>query len=275
MTARLTIDQIREVRRRLELGETRNQIASTMNLKWKRVDYWMRMNEARITQLEEVMDLKSIQCRFESDCGYHYSYLLGCYLGDGYLNPQGKYTWKIRITTDEKYPELIQYQRNALQNVCGNSHVVKHTNAGCVDVFAYNKNLPCWFPQHGKGRKHTRPIVLEKWQQEIVDNYPWEFIRGLYHTDGSRYIQKQNERQYLRYNLTNSSKDIIDLFASTCDKVNIRYVISSRLNQYAGLIVKTAATQPTTKWTLTINRAEDVKEMDRRLGPKTIPTPLC
>jgi hypothetical protein len=25
------------------------------------------------------------------------------------------------------------------------------------------------FPQHGPGRKHERPIVLEPWQLEIVD----------------------------------------------------------------------------------------------------------
>ncbi len=42
------------------------------------------------------------------------------------------------------------------------------------------------FPQDGPGKKHERPIALEPWQQEIVDAHPWEFIRGLIHSDGCR-----------------------------------------------------------------------------------------
>ena len=42
------------------------------------------------------------------------------------------------------------------------------------------------FPQHGPGRKHERPIVLEDWQQAIVDEHPWAFLRGLIHSDGCR-----------------------------------------------------------------------------------------
>ena len=45
---------------------------------------------------------------------------------------------------------------------------------------------PCLFPQHGPGRKHERPIGLAGWQQEIVAAYPWDFLRGLLHSDGAR-----------------------------------------------------------------------------------------
>ena len=31
------------------------------------------------------------------------------------------------------------------------------------------QHWPCLFPQHGPGRKHERPIVLEHWQRVIVD----------------------------------------------------------------------------------------------------------
>lgn len=45
---------------------------------------------------------------------------------------------------------------------------------------------PCLFPQHGPGRKHERPIVLEHWQREIVEQHPGPFLRGLFHSDGCR-----------------------------------------------------------------------------------------
>src|SRR3546814_15577428 len=38
------------------------------------------------------------------------------------------------------------------------------------------------FPQHGPGRKHERPIVLEPWQVGIVEAHPAAFLRGLFHS---------------------------------------------------------------------------------------------
>jgi hypothetical protein len=34
--------------------------------------------------------------------------------------------------------------------------------------------------------RHTRTIALEDWQQEIVDDHPGPFLRGLIHSDGCR-----------------------------------------------------------------------------------------
>jgi hypothetical protein len=34
------------------------------------------------------------------------------------------------------------------------------------------KHGPCLFPQHGPGRKHDRPIVLEEWQTDVVRACP-------------------------------------------------------------------------------------------------------
>jgi hypothetical protein len=48
------------------------------------------------------------------------------------------------------------------------------------------KHWPCLFPQHGPGRKHERPILLEDWQREIVERHPGDFLRGLFHSDGCR-----------------------------------------------------------------------------------------
>ena len=55
---------------------------------------------------------------------------------------------------------------------------------GCTGTNLGWKHWPCLFPQHGPGRKHTRPIVLEDWQRDIVELHPHLFIRGLLHSDG-------------------------------------------------------------------------------------------
>jgi hypothetical protein len=45
-------------------------------------------------------------------------------------------------------------------------------------------------PQDGPGRKHERKIELEPWQHEIVNNYPGDFARRLFHSDGCRLINR-------------------------------------------------------------------------------------
>ena len=57
---------------------------------------------------------------------------------------------------------------------------------GCVVVQSHWKHWPCLFPQHGPGRKHERPIVLEDWQRAVIEAHPGAFLRGLFHSDGSR-----------------------------------------------------------------------------------------
>jgi hypothetical protein len=42
----------------------------------------------------------------------------------------------------------------------------------------------------GPGKKHDRPIILEPWQEEIVAAHPGRFLRGLFHSDGCRAVNK-------------------------------------------------------------------------------------
>ena len=94
-------------------------------------------------------------------------------------------------------------------------------------------------PQHGPGRKHERPIVLEPWQQAIVDEHPVAFLRGLLHSDGCRTVNrfKTNlpsgrvaEYAYPRWFFSNRSDDIRGLFCATCDAVGIRWTQSNHRN---------------------------------------------
>lgn len=81
----------------------------------------------------------------------------------------------------------------------------------------YSSHLPCLFPQDGPGMKHKRRIVLEPWQREIVEAAPWPFIRGCIRTDGCAFINRtdvhrEQPYQYLSYQFSNMSTDIVDLF---------------------------------------------------------------
>jgi hypothetical protein len=79
------------------------------------------------------------------------------------------------------------------------------------------------FPQHGRGRKHTRRIVLESWQREIIDWYPEDFLRGCIESDGSRHRRIVNGKNYPAYSFCNKSEDILALFTQACDLVGVRW----------------------------------------------------
>ena len=118
---------------------------------------------------------------------------------------------------------------------------------------AYSRHWPCLLPQHGPGVKHERPIVLEPWQREILDLYPWRFLRGLIHSDGCRSTNTihhpKKTYRYPRYNFTNHSDDIRDLFCEYCDRVDVEW---RRMN----------------RWTISVARRGSVALMDRHIGPK-------
>jgi hypothetical protein len=86
-------------------------------------------------------------------------------------------------------------------------------------------------PQHGPGRKHERPIVLEPWQREIVEAHPGDFLRGLFHSDGCRtanwarrMVQGQPKRyDYPRWEFVNHSGDILALCTWALDLCGIAW----------------------------------------------------
>ncbi len=47
-----------------------------------------------------------------------------------------------------------------------------------VFVSAYSKTWPCLIPQHGPGQKHHRPIVLEPWQEQLVERVRQIFVEA-------------------------------------------------------------------------------------------------
>lgn len=107
---------------------------------------------------------------------------------------------------------------------------------GATAVKSSAKHWPCLFPQHGPGMKHTRPIVLESWQQSIVDEHPGLFLRGLFHSDGCRvtnriirhFAGREKQYEYPRYFFSNESTDILQHCGDTLDRLGIAWRYSRR-----------------------------------------------
>jgi hypothetical protein len=98
-------------------------------------------------------------------------------------------------------------------------------------VSSYWKHWVCLMPQHGPGRKHTRPIVLAEWQQRIVSAHVEPFLRGLIHSDGTRIIAVERKGAYVRraprYAFSNRSEDILELFRVACQTSGVHCTRSS------------------------------------------------
>ncbi len=160
-----------------------------------------------------------------------YAYLLGMYLGDGHISLIHRGVFRLIVTCDLKYPDIINEVATNIVIVRGIDKVGFVFREGCVDVNAYWKHWPCVFPQHGPGRKHERLIELTDWQQQIVEVHPKALIRGLIHSDGNRHINPITRRfpsgtrryRYPRYMFTNASEDIQRIFTDALGLLDIHW----------------------------------------------------
>jgi hypothetical protein len=131
---------------------------------------------------------------------------------------------------------LITAAEDATQRVMAASAVSTRQRKGMTEVKSYSKHWPCLFPQHGPGMKHTRKIELADWQQVIVDRYPGDFARGLFHSDGYRGMNRvrrvlaDGDRwyEYPRYLFSNKSTDILGLCGAALDRLGVEWRFSRR-----------------------------------------------
>ena len=156
-----------------------------------------------------------------------------------------------------------------MRAVFPDNSVCRVRKTGCHNVKVYSKHLGCLFPQHGPGKKHERLIALEPWQQEIVDAHPWEFIRGLIHSDGCRITNwttrivggERKRYEYPRYFFTNKSDDIRRLYTDTLDKVGVEWTHSPAAATRS--TSPSPAKPPSPSWTPTSGPSTD-----RDAGPR-------
>ena len=187
-----------------------------------------------------------------------YAYLLGMYLGDGCVVRSRGSVWVV-FALDAAYPDVVA-ECVAAAEATGISHrvnVYRHDNV--VRIQASGTTWLEAFPQHGPGRKHERPIVLEPWQQEIVDAHAGAFVRGLIHSDGCRTVNRFTTRlpsgrvaeyAYPRYFFSNLSADIRALFCEACDALGVRWTLSNPRN-------------------VSVSHRESVAILERLVGPKS------
>jgi hypothetical protein len=178
-----------------------------------------------------------------------YVYLLGVYLGDGCISTHPRRVYRLRITLDAAYPNIIDEVTQAVSSVCPANRVGEVERLGYVEVYSFSKSWPCLFPQHGPGKKHLRPIRLSDWQEDLVRAAPHLLVRGLIHSDGCRFVNTGRGWRYPRYSFTNLSEDIRRIFTEACDLMGLRWTT-------AGPKVY-------------VSRKADVDRLDQLVGPKT------
>jgi len=158
-----------------------------------------------------------------------YAELLGWYLGDGHISRGRRDVFNLHIFNDQQY--VADNDRIAVLMTSVKPGGRPHTRRtrGCVITTVSWKHWPCLFPQHGPGRKHERPIVLDDWQRRIVEAHPEAFLRGLFHSDGSRVRNwatrivagEMKRYDYPRWQFTNVSLDVRELCCWALDLVDV------------------------------------------------------
>jgi hypothetical protein len=185
----------------------------------------------------------------------HYAYLLGLYLGDGYIVHHRRRVYRLTVTLDAKYPGIVSECREAIEAVMPTGRVgIQFRHGGtCAWVINSSKQWPCLLPQHGPGKKHERLIELTDWQQTAVQAHARQFLRGLIHSDGCRFTNTVRHGpkvyEYPRYNFTNRSDDIRRIFCDACDLLGVEWRVMNA-------------------WNISVARRASVARLDEFIGPK-------
>lgn len=258
-----SLEELRRVQALAELGLNDCAICRLAGIPrttvrdWRRSQRWARESQRLGTRFH------AGSCTY---CGHpahafhdldgRYAYLLGLYLGDGYIVHHRRGVYRLTITLDAKYPGIVAECREAIEAVMPTGRVGIQFRFGgtCAWVVNTSKQWPCLLPQHGPGKKHERLIELTDWQEKIVDTYGRQFLRGLIHSDGCRFTNRVRHGskvyEYPRYTFTNRSGDIKRIFCDTCDLLGIEWRVMNA-------------------WNISVARRASVARLDEFIGPKT------
>jgi len=184
-----------------------------------------------------------------------YAELLGLYLGDGHINKTAR-TYRLRLFLDSSYPVVLDQAQSVIDRVFPENRVGRQLMYGgsmtILDV--HSRHLPCLFPQHGAGLKHTREILLESWQSAIAARHPWPLIRGLIRSDGCSFLNRTGPYRYLSFYFSNRSDGVAQVFDDACEA--------------AGLAPRCNRNVRRGLWEFRINRRADVAALRQHVGVK-------
>ncbi|MFD7015437.1 helix-turn-helix domain-containing protein [Streptomyces sp. NPDC059928] len=243
-------------------GKRNADVARQLNVPLGTVSYWLHMDRSKRGECPGSHDPECPRCHGRSLDTAAYAYLLGLYLGDGHISQYSEHRVpNLMITLDDAWPGVQAEAETSMGAVFPDNATCRVRRTGCHNIKVYSKHLTCLFPQHGPGKKHDRRIVLEQWQQEIVDAHPWKFIRGLIHSDGCRITNwttrlvggERKRYEYPRYFFTNKSDDIRALCGAALDHVGVEWTTLAR------------GSDP---FNISIARKASVALMDQHIGPK-------
>lgn len=136
------------------------------------------------------------------------AYVVGVALGDGNLScPNGR-ALRLRVTCDNKYPDIIEEIVNALSVTLPKNKVslCERHKGTCCDISVYSNKLTEFIPwENNRGSKIEQNAHVPDW---ILNNleYTQSCLKGLIQTDGSIY----KDREYVMVNFTNLIKPLID-----------------------------------------------------------------
>jgi hypothetical protein len=247
-------DESLMARRLTAAGHTDHEIALATGIPRRTISGWRR-GEGRTRDRAGCADRVTPHHDFSRLDSGAYAYVLGLYLGDGCISAGRRGVWCLRICLDATYPGIIGECAAGLEAIIPGktAHCGLRRSSRCVDVSMWSKHWPCFFPQHGPGRKHLRPILLAPWQGRIVAASREAFVRGLIHSDGTRIVAMERKGSYVRraprYAFSNRSEDIRRLFCDSCDALGVRW------------------TRPSDHQ-IAIYRKDSVARLDTFVGPK-------
>jgi hypothetical protein len=192
-----------------------------------------------------------------SKLGPAYVHLLGLYLGDGTISPHRRDVYRLRVFLDKKYPRIVDECAASMKQTMPRNKVHRLlTPSNCYSVSAYSRSWPCLFPQHGPGVKHTRPIYLAPWQQELAETWPDRLLKGMIQSDGCRFINTgRGGWRQPRYVFSNVSTDVTSIFCSACDCMGLRWTDAFPKSETAAVAIY-------------VSRKADVARLDEFVGPK-------
>jgi hypothetical protein len=192
-----------------------------------------------------------------------YTHLLGLYLGDGHIVEHRRGSLSLSIYCADAHPALMQECELAMADVLGRAPA-RVARQGCTEIKGYLTRRRCAFPQHGPGMKHERTIMLADWQRALIVLADWQralieadprpLLRGLFHSDGCRVMNRVTVRGqpyvYPRYFFSNASADILAICQWALDIQGVEWRMANHRN-------------------LSVAKAPSVAMLDSFIGPKS------
>ncbi len=143
------------------------------------------------------------------------AYVVGLALGDGTLSRSLR-TFRLRITCDKKYPNLVRRIQSAIQALLpANKVSLVQRSDGHIDVSCYSnrwEDLLGW--KAGAGSKIVQRARVPQWIKEDRET-TIHCLRGLIETDGSVYV----DRGYPMIMFISASHELAEDFAEMVQSI--------------------------------------------------------